>query len=381
MQHGISDRIDFLMRVTGTSNVQLARALNFDASYISRIRAGKRGLPPELPFIEPAAIFFARNVSEGYQTEAIAHELGLPGKWPADKSKAARLIAKWLECAEREDSHHVQLESPGDEAVDDGLQSATGRLAEARLFFGEEGHREASLAFLKNVVNAGKPCDLLLQSDEDTTWMYRDASFVKEWSDLMESVASIGCTLVVVHTISRAGNEMWEGLREWLPLYLTGAIRPYYYPRLRDGVRARTLFVARGMCALVSNSVQEMGSEGLCIMLDDPDAVSALEHEFDAYLKLCSPLAQTERLQSTAEFESLIGAYRNADNVVAAEIAGALVFTRIGHEALVASSDKSLVYRIDEPRLVNAIASFATHAPGSASDASAISALIDKNIG
>ena len=58
MGQGVSGKIDFLMRVTGTSNAQLARALSFDASYISRIRSGKRGLPPELPFIEPAAAFF-----------------------------------------------------------------------------------------------------------------------------------------------------------------------------------------------------------------------------------------------------------------------------------------------------------------------------------
>ena len=79
MGQGVSGKIDFLMRVTGTSNAQLARALSFDASYISRIRSGKRGLPPELPFIEPAAAFFARNVCEGYQAEALARELGLSG--------------------------------------------------------------------------------------------------------------------------------------------------------------------------------------------------------------------------------------------------------------------------------------------------------------
>ena len=89
MEQGVSGRIDFLMRITGATNAQLARALSFDASYISRIRAGKRGLPPELPFVEPAAAFFARNVREGYQAEALAREMGLPGSWPADKANAA----------------------------------------------------------------------------------------------------------------------------------------------------------------------------------------------------------------------------------------------------------------------------------------------------
>ena len=93
---GVGRKIDFLMNVTNMHNAQLARALNFDASYISRIRAGKRGLPAKLPFIDPAAEFFARNVHEGYQADTLAREMGVMGGWPADKGKAVRLIARWL---------------------------------------------------------------------------------------------------------------------------------------------------------------------------------------------------------------------------------------------------------------------------------------------
>ena len=351
---GVSGKIDFLMRVTGTSNAQLARALNFDASYISRIRAGKRGLPPELPFIEPAAAFFARNVREGYQAEALAREMGLPGSWPADKANAARLIAGWLEGAAGAGSQDVNVQSTGSTSA-----LAAGRSSEARLFFGDGGRRAAALAFLADVVDANEPCELLLQSDERTAWMYEDPAFAAEWAESMAGLAAAGCTFPVVHTVSRGGNEMWEGLREWLPLYLTGAVRPYYYPRMRDGVRMRSLFVARGRCALVSNSVQGMEGDGLCVMHDDADAVRALEREFDAYLGLCRPLARFERPASEDELESTLAAFRYADGAVVAEAGGAIVCARPGHGALLASADAGIAYRIDEPRLVEAIASFA----------------------
>ena len=286
---GVSGKIDFLMRVTGTSNAQLARALNFDASYISRIRAGKRGLPPELPFIEPAAAFFARNVREGYQAEALAREMGLPGSWPADKANAARLIAGWLEGAAGAGGQDVDVQSTGSTSA-----LAAGRSSEARLFFGDGGRRAAALAFLADVVNANEPCELLLQSDEGTAWMYEDPAFISEWAKSMAGLAAAGCTFTVVHTVSRGGNEMWEGLREWLPLYLTGAVRPYYYPRMRDGVRMRSLFVARGRCALVSNSVQGMEGDGLCVMHDDAGAVGALERAIGAYLGRSRLLARCD---------------------------------------------------------------------------------------
>jgi len=362
VKQGVSNRIDFLMRVTSTSNAQLARALSFDASYISRIRAGKRGLPPDLPFIEPAAAFFARNVREGYQAEALARELGVPGKWPTEKRKAARLIAKWLEGAYNENgdvSYEYALLADDIPSTNTAHEDTAGKLVETQLFFGNEGRREAALAFLSHVADAGKPCELLLQSDEGTAWMYEDPAFVSEWAKSMAGLAAAGCTFTVVHTVSRGGNEMWEGLREWLPLYLTGAVRPYYYPRMRDGVRMRSLFVARGRCALVSNSVQGMEGDGLCVMHDDADAVRALEREFDAYLGLCRPLARLERPASEDELESTLAAFRYADGAVVAEAGGAIVCARPGHGALLASADAGIAYRIDEPRLVEAIASFA----------------------
>ena len=356
----VGRKIDFLMNVTNMRNAQLARALNLDASYVSRIRAGKRGLPTKLPFIEPAAEFFARNVHEGYQADTLARETGVRGGWPTEKGKAARLIARWLEGeigASGRDARDAAADGAGHADGERALSSD--HTAKARLYFGEQGRREAALAFLERIAAEGRPCELLLQSDEDTAWMYGEPGFAGQWARLMARLAQASCTFTVVRTISRDGNEMWEGVREWLPLYLTGAIRSYYYPRLRDGVRMRSLFVARETCALVSNSVQGMGNVALSILLDDADAASALEREFDAYLALCRPLAQVDRLESQAELEALVEGYRDAGDVVSAEVSGATVCVCEGRGALVASpGEYPVVYRIDEPRLVEAIAGY-----------------------
>ena len=50
-----SEKLDLLMSLTGTSNSALGRALSYDPSYISRVRAGKRGLPRRQPFLQPAS--------------------------------------------------------------------------------------------------------------------------------------------------------------------------------------------------------------------------------------------------------------------------------------------------------------------------------------
>ena len=75
----LAEKLDFLMTLTATSNSTLGRALSYDASYISRVRAGKRGLPRRQPFVQPAAEYFARKIILPVQQNAAASLL-TPGR-------------------------------------------------------------------------------------------------------------------------------------------------------------------------------------------------------------------------------------------------------------------------------------------------------------
>ncbi len=374
MRTRTSEKIDLLMRITGTNNAQLARALNFDASYISRIRSGKRGLPSGLPFIEPAAELFARNIREPYQAETLARELGIADSWPASTKEAARLIASWLKDEDVGKDTAALKERASHNQAQPITTSAT---AEVRMFSGNQQRREAALLFLNKVLATAEPCELLLQSEEETAWMYEDPVFEAEWARLMTSLLKRGYSLTIVHTVSRDGTEMWEGIREWLPLYLAGIVKSYYYPRLRDGVRMRSLFVARNTCATVSNSVQGMEDDACCFMLDNPGAVAAYEREFDAFLSLCRPLAKVLVPASHDELNGLLADYGRADNAIGAEISGALACVRIGAEALfVTPGERPVVYRVTESRLVAAASSYLEMLPKKATNAAELSALL-----
>lgn len=105
-----------------------------------------------------------------------------------------------------------------------------------------------------------------------------------------------------MHTVSREIGEMLEAVQKWLPLYASGAIAPYYYPKLRDNVYHRTLFIAKGYSALISNSVGSHTQETVNILIHDAGAVHALEAEFADYAALCRPLVQIFNLQSAGQF-------------------------------------------------------------------------------
>ena len=70
-------KIDLLMKLTGTRNAVLGSALSFDASYISRIRNGRRSTPSDPEFAEKTAAFFAQRITESHQRAAASDALDL----------------------------------------------------------------------------------------------------------------------------------------------------------------------------------------------------------------------------------------------------------------------------------------------------------------
>ena len=96
MKRIIGDKLNFLMQLTHTKNTRLGKEVSFDASYISRIRTGARGVPKHRDFIYPASTFFAQVIRTKAQKEALAEAI-CPGKrWPEDINAAITLIAEWL---------------------------------------------------------------------------------------------------------------------------------------------------------------------------------------------------------------------------------------------------------------------------------------------
>ena len=321
----IAQKLDLLMKVTNTHNSTLGRALSFDSSYIGRIRAGKRGLPKHQPFIEPAAAFFARNLHEPYQKATIA-EAACPGRsWPDNRHEAEALLIAWLS---RDDSadHPVARLLSSLSAVPVKRESQqlapyppTSDTEERKLYYyGNSGKREAVEAFLRELCVLHTPQTLLLYSDEEMSWLYEDAAFARRWAALLARLISNGSRIQIVHTISREIGEMLEAVQKWLPLYASGAIAPYYYPKLRDNVYHRTLFIAKGHSALISNSVGSHTQETLNILMRDAGAVCALEAEFTDYAALCKPLMQIFNLRSAGQFWEKLEAFEEASgNLIA----------------------------------------------------------------
>ena len=315
MPSRFSERLDFLMSLTNTTNSALARELAFDASYISRIRNGKRGMPLHQPFVDPAAAYLASRVREPYQIQTVEQALHLIESWPTAREQQAHLIASWLtDNTTTLDAHFDQLfESlsslrPYMSSMRAPEPNAPPKRPEikplqTRFFMGNQGRRDATELFLSELLATGKPQTLLTYSDENLKWFIEDPAFTRRWMTLMAQLIGTGSTVTIVHTLTRNLGEMLDAVRSWLPLYLTGRITSYYCPHIRDGICRRTLFVASGTAAISSNSIED-ATEGMSgAIVGEPSVVKSYEREFNNLLALCKPLVKVTPLSDDLSAE------------------------------------------------------------------------------
>jgi len=315
MKRIIADKLDFLMKATGTKNNMLGRALSFDASHISRIRSGSRSLPSHRDFIVPSAAYFARAVKTATQRNALARRICPGQKWPDTPEGATLLIAQWLskdvqaldyaslERTLKENDALLSLSNPEHPVAD----------AATKFFLGNEGKRQCVLRFLTELAARKEPVTLLLHSEENMEWIYEKPEFARQWGLLLLELLKQGGHIMIIHVLNRTFEELLEAVSKWAPLYASGSIEPYYYPKLRDNVFRRTLFIARGISAIGACTTGDPGENRLNMLTRDPAAVKALEQEFHDFLSLCRPLMQIFTSANFSKAITVLSSFRKAE--------------------------------------------------------------------
>ncbi len=310
-----SEKLSFLMDITKTTNSALSLYVSLDASYISRLRRGKRTAPRDDGNVRNMAVYFARHCKEDYQKKALGDALDLH-PFPEDSAELSRAIAFWLLSFKEIESSPVEQFLGELASVKAGLiPRASSETDYPRkdisIYFGVEGKRQAVLFFLNEVASSQKPQTLLLFSDEETSWMTDDLQFARQWASLMMTVLAKGHQLKIIHTVSRDLDEMLSAISQWMPLYISGTIEPYFYPKKRDGIFRNTLFIAPGTAALVSGSVGNQTKRAANLLLRDPAAVKAYEEQFYNYQSLCLPLMRIFNAKDSAAYRKTLAQFES----------------------------------------------------------------------
>jgi len=314
-----NEKLDFLMNITKTKNSDIAMYTSLDSSYISRLRRGKRTLSKKENYVQKMSEYFIKNIKEDYQKKSVFDLISRSKFLIKEDLNNTDILYKWLKDEKDDESKAVEgfIENFSDFQFKktDAWINTNNKIKyhkkNVAIYHGIQGKREGILDFLSLILEEKRPRNLLLFSDENLDWLAGDISFKDKWKEYMYQIINKGNKIIIIHELSRNLYEMLTSIKEWMPLYMTGAIKPYYYPKKRDGIFKRTVFVAPNTAALTSTVVGNMNNETVNYLVQDEKAMKSLETEFNNYLNLCKSLVKIfdgrnrkDYLETLAEFET-----------------------------------------------------------------------------
>ena len=296
-----NSKLIFLMIITQTSNKELAKSIYVDPSLISHLKSGNRKKPHNYQHIVNMAEFFAKKSQADFQRNAISEMLG---KASISSSMPNQMLAKYLENwllndgdrsdlmenilenidqpTENNDSfsmNNIQLNTQGD------FQSNV----ESEFFFGDEGRRKVIQIISDKLLSMEKPCDIFITSDDNLEWLLYDYSLTKKIQSQIITILEKGFTFYQIMPAINFLPRYTDSLRFWLPMYSTGRVKVFYYPRLRDNLYRRSVFIIPNEAVRISNSIGLDSESDVTLFSTNTEVINATSRQFNQMLSMCRP--------------------------------------------------------------------------------------------
>ncbi|MGN0165323.1 MAG: helix-turn-helix domain-containing protein [Lachnospiraceae bacterium] len=305
-----------LLDALNINNNELARELNYDPSYISRILSGQRHPAEIRKFTADIAAYIVRCYGNERNAAALSALFGCKTEDIRQPQSLFDMTVKWLgsnEIVDADKPIRSFLDELDSFNLDEYIQAIhfddikvpvfPFYLPTIKYYTGLEEMMDSELDFIKATVLSRSMDDLILYSDMPMEEMAKDPEFPKKWMFGMAMLLKKGLHLNIIHDVNRPFKEMMLGLESHIPMYMTGQISPYYMRSSQSGTFLHLLKVS-GTAALSGEAISGHHEKGRYTLTRNKEDVSYFRERAEELLGKALPLMQIYRSNRKQEFES-----------------------------------------------------------------------------
>lgn len=307
---------------------QLASGINFEVSYLYRVRQGKRHPVHLGKFCQLVADFLADKYTSSEYLSLAASLFSVTVEDLQDRSTYARELVNYLMTpSTKEFSFEENADDlPAAECMAPFLQKMDEfnlndyieaihfndlkvpnipfYRVSSKTYRGLDNFRKAELDFFKATVLYKSKEPIFMYSNMPMTEMATDMDFNKKWMFGIAMSLRKGLHLNIIHNLDRPFEELMLGLEAWIPIYMTGQISPYYFPS-QGADNYNHLHYVSGSVALFGECVKNHHADGKYYLTSNKEEVSYYKTNAAHLLSQARPLMQIftgERAKDFSEF-------------------------------------------------------------------------------
>lgn len=300
------EKFDLLLKELEINVSKMAAVLHYDASYISKIRKGKRAPSDPVLFAEDVCGYIVRNC---FSEEERKKAASLTGGTVEDLEKQEiyfQTLQNWLCLADFVKMDYISsfLQKMDEFNLDDYIRAihfdsfkipkVPFQLPVSRHYYGLREMREGELDFLKHTVLSKSMEPVHICSDMPVEDMAQDEEFARKYMFGLAMVLKKGLHINIIHDVERPMKDMMLGLENWIPLYMTGQISPYYLKGIQNKVYSH-LHYSSGQAAMTGECISGHHENAHYYLTSHKEEVHYFRKNTEYLLKKASPLMDIYR--------------------------------------------------------------------------------------
>lgn len=304
-------KFDILLRELEINVSKMASALHYDPSYISKIRTGKRTPSDVRGFAENVCGYIVRNFFGQEELNKIVALTGCDNETLMHPENSFILLQNWLCSGKFETMDYISgfLQKMDEFNLDDYIRAihfdsfkvpkVPFQLPVSRQYYGLKEMREGELDFLKHTVLSKSMEPLHLCCDMPVEDMAQDQEFAKKYMFGLAMVLKKGLHIHIIHDVERPMKDMMLGLENWIPLYMTGQISPYYLKGIQNKVYSH-LHYTSGQAAMTGDCISGHHDTAHYYLTSRKEEVEICRKNTKYLLKKAHPLMKIYREEKRA---------------------------------------------------------------------------------
>lgn len=313
----VIDHLNLLLDLFKVKSSDLAKSLNYDSSYISRIRSGQRKPSHLIEFIDQIGTYIERHYEDEDAKLKIADLIGCSYEELTTHEGYHSQLMRWfhqpLTNSTNNVGHFLEMinEFNLEEYIDAihfndiKLPKVPFQLHTSRNYYGIEQIREGELDFFKSTVLSKSTEPVTMCSDMPMDDMAKDLDFSKKWMFGLAVMLKKGLRIRIIHNLNRPFHELMLGLESWIPLYMTGLVEPYYFKKPQNEVYGHLTYNS-GDVALFGECIQGHHNDAHYYLTMKKDEVNFYKKKAQYLLEKASPLMKIYTYKEKTEFQTFL---------------------------------------------------------------------------
>ena len=292
----------------------LAKAINYDPSYLSRIKSMQRKPSNPDEFADRTASYILKHynspehliVIKTFVGETDDLHLGIVNWLLGDNTGANNYVSGFLNGLDRLNLSEIVKSN---DIKKESYTELYPPLPESQCFYGTKEMHEAELRFFEDILRRDDPGPIYFLNTMPLTEILKEPEFKDKWFFYLALLLKRGLKIYIIHELNRTLKDMLYGFKVWVAPYMTGLITPYYLIEQSDVFR-NALYLSSST-ALAGECIGEKMNHGRVYFTRKEKEMVYYRSRFRDLMERSKPLMDIYLKENKEEFHTFMETRRS----------------------------------------------------------------------